>query len=67
MPETGMSLETPIYMSPEQAMGEREISPRSDVSSLVARNEYAPRFSPGGRWLVYVSDETGQPELYVRP
>jgi serine/threonine protein kinase len=34
MTETGMSLGTPQYMSPEQAMGEREISGRSDVYSL---------------------------------
>ena len=31
MTETGMSLGTPHYMSPEQAMGEREITARSDV------------------------------------
>jgi serine/threonine-protein kinase len=34
MTETGMSLGTPIYMSPEQAMGEREITARSDVYAL---------------------------------
>jgi eukaryotic-like serine/threonine-protein kinase len=34
MTETGMSLGTPYYMSPEQAMGEREITGRSDVYSL---------------------------------
>jgi eukaryotic-like serine/threonine-protein kinase len=34
MTETGMSLGTPHYMSPEQAMGEREITLRSDVYAL---------------------------------
>ncbi len=34
MTETGMSLGTPYYMSPEQAMGQREITARSDVYAL---------------------------------
>jgi serine/threonine-protein kinase len=36
MTETGMSLGTPMYMSPEQAMGEREITARSDIYALGA-------------------------------
>jgi len=34
MTETGLSLGTPHYMSPEQAMGEREITASSDVFAL---------------------------------
>jgi len=30
-------------------------------------NEGAPRFSPDGRWLAYLSDESGRPEIYVQP
>ena len=30
-------------------------------------NEGAPRFSPDGRWLAYVSDESGRYEIYVQP
>jgi serine/threonine protein kinase len=28
--------------------------------------EAAPRFSPDGKWLAYVSDESGTPEVYVQ-
>ena len=28
--------------------------------------EYNPTFSPDGRWLAYVSDESGQSEIYLR-
>ncbi len=30
-------------------------------------NESAPRFSPDGRWMAYVSDESGRYEVYVQP
>jgi serine/threonine-protein kinase len=34
MTETGMSLGTPHYMSPEQSMGEREITSKADIYAL---------------------------------
>ena len=30
-------------------------------------SEIYPEFSPDGKWLVYSSNETGRPELYVQP
>ena len=30
-------------------------------------DEMYPEFSPDGRWLVYSSNESGSPEIYVRP
>ena len=29
--------------------------------------ERAPAFSPGGRWLAYVSNKSGEDEIYVQP
>lgn len=43
--------------------GGEQARPVLDTSS----DEFGPRVSPDGRWLAYVSDETGQQEVYVRP
>ena len=29
--------------------------------------EYQPTFSPDGRWIAYISNESGRNEIYVRP
>jgi eukaryotic-like serine/threonine-protein kinase len=34
---------------------------------VVSGNIASARFSPNGRWVAYQSDETGVPEVYVRP
>jgi serine/threonine protein kinase len=34
--------------------------------AVTPASEYDARFSPNGRWIVYVSDETGAPEIYAR-
>jgi Tol biopolymer transport system component len=30
-------------------------------------SDWGPRFSPDGRWIAYISDSSGQYEVYVRP
>jgi serine/threonine-protein kinase len=30
-------------------------------------DDFSPRFSPDGKWIVYVSDDSGNYEVYVRP
>ena len=34
---------------------------------LTPFDERSPRFSPDGKWLAYVSDESGRSEVYVQP
>lgn len=34
---------------------------------LTPADESSPEFSPDGRWLAYVSDESGRNEVYVQP
>jgi len=40
-----------------------------DMEALLAEDfgERQPRISPNGRWLAYTSDQSDQPEVFVRP
>ncbi len=44
-------------------MGDRKAQPFLRTLFL----ESAPRFSPDGRWIAYMSDESGHREIYVQP
>jgi eukaryotic-like serine/threonine-protein kinase len=60
--DTADEATTDIY-SLNLAAGDRKLAP------LVASrfNEGQPSVSPDGRWLAYVSNESGRADLYVRP
>jgi serine/threonine-protein kinase len=48
----------------------RRIRPDTATIAVAARpgiDERAPALSPNGRWLAYVSGETGRDEIWVRP
>ena len=79
---TGESIQTPNSSSPDgQLLAFIEVDPTTGFDILVLRmgdrkaqpflrtqfNESAPRFSPDGRWLAYISDESGRSETYVQP
>jgi Tol biopolymer transport system component len=68
----GGRAEDRILFAEADAGGQSDIfavSPASgDVTPLLttAANEWDAVVSPGGRWLAYVSDETGRNEVYVQ-
>ncbi|GMR14257.1 MAG: hypothetical protein BMS9Abin29_2501 [Gemmatimonadota bacterium] len=39
----------------------------SEPIQLLELPAFAPALSPDGRWLAYVSEDAGQPQVYVRP
>ncbi|NIP78900.1 MAG: hypothetical protein GWM90_06755, partial [Gemmatimonadetes bacterium] len=56
----GLGAQTDIYMA-------RVGSDADAVPLLTADwNEAAPRVSPGGRLLAYISEETGEPQVFLR-
>ena len=45
------------------------LRPDGEASAVIATefNERAPRLSPDGQWLAYVSDQSGEDGVYVQP
>ncbi|MFY9529152.1 MAG: protein kinase, partial [Candidatus Acidiferrales bacterium] len=79
---TSEYVHVPMSWSPDgQLLAFFEINPTTGFDIWVLRmgdrkaqpflrtpfNESAPRFSPDGRWLAYVSNESSHNEIYVRP
>ena len=58
----------------EEGPGDRDVvsmRPGEENATPLAANagfdESAPAVSPDGRWLAYMSHETGRPEIFIRP
>ena len=54
-----------VELEGDEASGFKPGKPRPFVNSSFRERDAA--FSPDGRWLAYVSDEPGRPEIVVRP
>jgi serine/threonine protein kinase/Tol biopolymer transport system component len=61
---TGLDIMT-ISVEGDEKSGWKPGEPKAFVNS--AFNEMNPAFSPDGRWLAYMSNESGNYEVYVRP
>jgi len=75
-------IDVPQSFSPDgQLLAFHEVNPTTGNDIMVLRlsdrkvqpflrtpfNESDPRFSPDGRWMAYMSDESGRYEIYVQP
>jgi serine/threonine-protein kinase len=54
-----------LPMEGDESSGLTPGKPTAFLSTPFA--ESFPVFSPDGRWLAYISEESGRPEIYVRP
>jgi Tol biopolymer transport system component len=79
---TSDDVQTPNSWSPDgKLLAFNEITPTTGIDVWVLQlsdrkaqpilqtpfNESVPAFSPDGRWLAYISDESGRYEVYVQP
>ncbi len=69
-----LSMRGPVLMQCDQGIANCDIArlpgtTNGQVELILndAHNEMMPYISPDGRWLAYLSDESGRSELYVRP
>jgi serine/threonine-protein kinase len=63
-PQTGTDTMI-LPMDGDEASGWKPAKPVAFLNSRFIEN--FPAFSPDGRWLAYASNESGRPEIYVRP
>jgi Tol biopolymer transport system component len=57
-----------LWILPVDASDPEHVKPGTpEVFLKTPAREGAPAFSPDGRWISYFSDESGEPEVYVRP
>jgi Tol biopolymer transport system component len=61
LPQTGLSQRADVWVLPMDGEGEPFPLLQSE------HDEYGAWFSPDGKWVLYVSDETGISQAYVRP
>ena len=68
-PDGNQVLTIPLGRDGSWDIGILSNSPAPEPKALLATpfNEGWPALSPDGRWLAYMSDESGQNEVYVRP
>jgi serine/threonine protein kinase/Tol biopolymer transport system component len=54
-----------LFMEGDESSGWKAGNATAVLNGIA--NEYQPAVSPDGRWLAYVSDESGRDQVYVRP